>query len=140
LGGSRAHGGLLPLLPPDAVLHRIRQGKAGAAKGDVVMKKLLLVLLALPALAFASGAKVALDAAPINIHDKASLQRGATAFVNHCLNCHGATAMRYGRLSEIGLTENQIRENLLFTGEKVGDSMSAAMPPAVAKAAFGVVP
>lgn len=104
------------------------------------MKKLLFLLLALPALAFAAGPKVALDHAPINVHDKASLQRGAQAFVNHCLNCHGATAMRYAGLTGIGLTENQIRENLLFTGEKVGEPMAAAMAPAVAKAAFGVVP
>ena len=104
------------------------------------MKKLLLLLLVLPALALASGPKVALDSAPINIQDKASLQRGAQAFVNHCLNCHGATAMRYAGLTEIGLTEDQIRENLLFTGEKVGEPMAAAMAPAVAKAAFGVVP
>ncbi len=104
------------------------------------MKKFLLLLLALPALAFAAGPKVTLDHAPINVQDKASLQRGAQAFVNHCLNCHGATAMRYAGLTEIGLTENQIRENLLFTGEKVGESMAAAMAPSVAKAAFGVVP
>ena len=105
-----------------------------------MMKKLLVLLLALPALAFAASVKAPLDRAPIDVQDKASLQRGAQAFVNHCLNCHGATAMRYGRLTEIGLTEPQIRENLLFTGEKVGDPMAAAMAPAVAKAAFGVVP
>jgi ubiquinol-cytochrome c reductase cytochrome c1 subunit len=104
------------------------------------MKKLLMLLLAVPAIAFGAGAKVALDRAPIDVNDKASLQRGAQTFVNHCLNCHGATAMRYGRLTEIGLDEAQIRDNLLFTGEKVGDAMSSAMAPAVAKSAFGIVP
>ena len=104
------------------------------------MKKLLLLLLVLPALALAAGPKVALDRAPIDAHDKGSLQRGAQIFVNHCLNCHGATAMRYGRLTEIGLTEPQIRDNLLFTAEKVGDPMASAMAPAVAKEAFGIVP
>lgn len=104
------------------------------------MKKILALLLLLPALGWAATGKVALDRAPINLHDRLSLQRGAQLFVNHCLNCHSASAMRYLRLTDLGLTEAQIRDNLLFTSEKVGDSMVAAMDPAVAKAAFGVVP
>jgi ubiquinol-cytochrome c reductase cytochrome c1 subunit len=104
------------------------------------MKKLLLLLIAAPALAFAASVKVPLERAPIDAHDKVSLQRGAQIFVNHCLNCHGAKAMSYGRLTDIGLNEQQIKDNLLFTAEKVGEPMNPAMPPAVAKAAFGVVP
>ena len=104
------------------------------------MKKILAILVMLPALAWASTAKVPLDRAPINLNDRLSLQRGAQLFVNHCLNCHSAASMRYLRLTDLGLTEAQIRDNLLFTGEKVGESMVAAMDPAVAKAAFGVVP
>jgi len=104
------------------------------------MKKLLALLAVLPALALASTGGVPLEHAPINLHDRASLQRGAAVFVNHCLNCHSASAMRYARLSDLGLTENQIRENLLFTGDKIGETMTAAMDPAVAKTAFGVVP
>ena len=104
------------------------------------MKKILALLAFLPALGFASSGGVQLDHAPINLHDKLSLQRGAQVFVNHCLNCHSATAMRYLRLTDLGLTEAQIRENLLLAGEKVGESMTAAMPAAVAKSAFGVVP
>ena len=104
------------------------------------MKKILALLLIVPALGWAAGAKTPLDRAPINLHDRLSLQRGAQVFVNHCLNCHSAGAMRYGRLTDLGLSEAQIRDNLLFTGDKVGESMVAAMDPAVAKAAFGVVP
>jgi len=104
------------------------------------MKRLLTLLLLAPALALASGAKTPLERAPINIHDRLSLQRGAQVFVNHCLNCHSASAMRYLRLTELGLTEAQIRSNLLFTADKVGEAMVAPMDPAVAKAAFGVVP
>ena len=104
------------------------------------MKRILALLLLVPALGWAAGAKTPLDHAPINVHDRVSLQRGAHVFVNHCLNCHSASVMRYGRLDDIGLTETQIRDNLLFTGEKVGESMSVAMDPAVAKAAFGIVP
>lgn len=104
------------------------------------MKKILALLLLVPCLALAAGAKTRLDRAPINPQSKVSLQRGAQIFVNHCLNCHGASSMRYARLSDLGLTEQQIRDNLLFTAEKVGDTMGTALDPQVAKAAFGIVP
>jgi ubiquinol-cytochrome c reductase cytochrome c1 subunit len=104
------------------------------------MKKLLALLLLAPALAWAAAPAAPLDRAPINPHDKASLQRGVQVFVNHCLSCHSAGVMRYSRLTDLGLTEEQIRDNLLFTGDKVGEAMVAAMDPAVAKAAFGVIP
>ena len=105
------------------------------------MKKILALLVAVvPLLAWASEGGVALERAPINPNDKISLQRGASAFVNHCLNCHSASVMRYARLEDLGLTEAQIRDNLIFTEGKVGDTMTTAMDPKVAKAAFGVVP
>ncbi|MCZ6992333.1 cytochrome c1, partial [Salmonella enterica] len=69
-----------------------------------------------------------------------SLQRGAKLFVNYCLNCHGASMMRYNRLRDIGLTEEQIRENLMFTADKVGETMTIAMQPKDAKAWFGAAP
>ena len=104
------------------------------------MKKILALLLLLPAIALASTAKVHLETAPINLNDKLSLQRGAQIFVNHCLNCHAASAMRYSRLTDIGLTEAQIRDNLLLAAEKVGEPMAAVLDPKDAKTFFGVVP
>jgi ubiquinol-cytochrome c reductase cytochrome c1 subunit len=104
------------------------------------MKKLLAVLLFAPLLAWASSGAVPLEKAPVNLLDKASLQRGAAIFVNHCLNCHSASSMRFARLADIGLTEQQIRDFLLFTTDKVGDTMTAPSDPAIFKAAFGVVP
>ena len=109
------------------------------------MKRLLVpalaLLLALPALGWAAGGgKTPLERAPLNLHDRASLQRGAAIFVNHCLNCHSAGSMRYARLADLGLTEQQIRDNLLFTAEKVGESMVTTFDPKIAKAAFGIVP
>ena len=105
------------------------------------MKKILALLVAVvPLLAWASEGGVALERAPINPNDKISLQRGASAFENHCLNCHSASVMRYARLEDLGLTEAQIRDNLILTEGKVGDTMTTAMDPKVAKAAFGVVP
>jgi ubiquinol-cytochrome c reductase cytochrome c1 subunit len=104
------------------------------------MRKLLAILLFAPLAALASTAGMPLEKAPIDLLDKASLQRGAAAFVNHCLNCHSANAMRYIRLTDIGLTEQQIRDNLLFATDKVGETMQVPTDPAVFKAAFGVVP
>lgn len=103
------------------------------------MKKLLLLLALLPALAFASEG-VHLDKAPVDASNHESLQRGARTFVNYCLNCHSANYMRYNRLLDIGLTEQQISENLLFTGGKVGDQMKVALNKADAKKWLGVAP
>lgn len=102
-------------------------------------KKILAVLALLPGFVFANEGTFPLDRAPER-NDIASLQNGAKLFVNYCLNCHSASAMRYNRLRDLGLSEDQIKNNLLFSGEKVGDMMTIAMRPADAKAWFGAVP
>ncbi|MEO7727626.1 MAG: cytochrome c1 [Burkholderiales bacterium] len=81
-----------------------------------------------------------LQIAPVNSHDLASLQNGAKLFVNYCLNCHTAGYMRYNRLQDLGLTEAQIRDNLVLTGVKVGELMQVAMDRKDAKEWFGVAP
>jgi ubiquinol-cytochrome c reductase cytochrome c1 subunit len=88
----------------------------------------------------AGGNSIAWDKAPINTSDLASLQNGAKTFVNYCLNCHSAAFMRYNRLQDIGLTNQQIKDNLLFTTDKVGDTMKANIDPKQAKDWFGAVP
>ena len=105
------------------------------------MKKILLAVLLMPffTLALASE-EVHLDKAPIDASNHESLQRGARTFVNYCLNCHSANYMRYNRLLEIGLTEKQIKENLLFAGEKVGDTMKVAMNKKDAAKWLGAAP
>ncbi|WP_454736746.1 cytochrome c1 [Cupriavidus necator] len=109
------------------------------------MKKLLSIL-ALAGACFAAAPAIAseggfpLEPAPVNTADLSSLQRGAKLFVNYCLNCHGASMMRYNRLKDIGLTDDQIRENLLFSADKVGETMTIAMQPKEAKAFFGAQP
>lgn len=104
------------------------------------MKKLFFLLFAVPTLAIASGAAIHLDSAPVNLNDHGSLQRGARVFVNYCLNCHSAGYMRYNRMQDIGLSEVQIKENLLFAAEKPGETMSVAMRAKDAKAWFGAPP
>jgi ubiquinol-cytochrome c reductase cytochrome c1 subunit len=103
------------------------------------MKRIIFVLLLVPFMALAAEGGYRLDQSPNDVRDLVSLQSGARTFVNYCLGCHGVQHVRYKSLTEIGLTEAQIRENLLFTGEKVGDMMKSPVP-AQAKQWFGVVP
>lgn len=72
--------------------------------------------------------------------DLVALQSGARTFVNYCLNCHSATLMRWNRLSDIGLDEKQIKANLIFSDQRVTDTMTVAMNPRDAKAWFGKTP
>ena len=108
------------------------------------MKKILLSLLtwlALSGPAFAASEGIAWDKFPEKrITDLAALQNGARLFVNYCLNCHSAAYMRYNRLRDIGLTEQQIKDNLVFGSAKVGDMMNTTLDPKEAKDWFGGVP
>jgi len=108
------------------------------------MKKLLACLIAVLSLAgplHAAGGGVAWDKFPDDrVTNLAALQNGAKLFSNYCLNCHAAAFMRYNRLRDIGLTEEQIRDNLIFTGAKVGETMNVALDPKDAKSWFGGVP
>lgn len=104
------------------------------------MRKLLLALLWLPMASFAAGGEMQLDRANIDAHDAISIQRGARTFVNYCLNCHSAASMRYIRLMDVGLTEQQIKDNLIFTSAKVGDTMAGPIGKKEGRAWFGVEP
>ena len=110
------------------------------------MKKIVKSLAALAAAlvvgsASAAGGGYPLDPFPSQkLTQQSALQNGAKIFVNYCLNCHGAALMRYNRLTDIGLTEEQIKKSLLFTSDKVGDPMKIAMRPADAKEWFGALP
>ena len=101
----------------------------------------LCLALGLLAGAHASGGGVALDKFPVErVTNLPSLQNGARLFVNYCLNCHSANYMRYNRMRDIGLSDEQIKNNLLFAGNKVGDTMSVALDPVQAKNFFGAAP
>jgi ubiquinol-cytochrome c reductase cytochrome c1 subunit len=108
-----------------------------------LMQKSVLALaltLGLVATAQANSGSPAWDKAPDKSNDMAALQNGAKLFVNYCLNCHSAAFMRYNRLQDIGLTQEQIKSNLLLTNNKIGDTMKAAIDPQQAKGWFGVNP
>jgi ubiquinol-cytochrome c reductase cytochrome c1 subunit len=104
--------------------------------------KLTVLLAALaPVAAFASGGEVHLDHVNINVSDKPALQRGARNFVNYCLGCHSAKYVRYNRVgADLGISEQQMIDNLMFTGERPHDTMRIGIDPEQAKRWFGVVP
>jgi ubiquinol-cytochrome c reductase cytochrome c1 subunit len=106
------------------------------------MKKLIIAfLLALVPLFGSAAEGPQLDKANIDVSDQASLQRGAKYFVNYCLSCHSAKFERYNRMAQdLGLTEDEVKENLMFTTDKIGETMNVAMDPADAEKWFGVAP
>src|SRR5260364_51155 len=95
---------------------------------------LLLLLIALLApfarWAHAEEPAIPLDRAPDRSNDLVALQRGARLFINYCLNCHSAREMRYSRLQAI-------EDQLLFTADRIGDTMTVALRAEDANEWFG---
>lgn len=105
---------------------------------NAVIALVLGVGLAAPALA---QHEAALDEVNNNIADSKSLQRGAKYFVNYCLGCHSAKYVRYNRLAQdLQLSEQQLVDNLMFTGEQPFDVMNNTMLPEDAARWFTVAP
>ena len=104
------------------------------------MRRLAFLVLFYPLAALAASTGYRLDKSPHDPRDVVSLQAGARTYVNYCLGCHSLQYMRYQGLEEFGLNEAQIKEHLLFTGEKVGDPIKAVQDPKLAKSWFGVMP
>jgi ubiquinol-cytochrome c reductase cytochrome c1 subunit len=109
------------------------------------MRTLTTALLALVVAFAASPSAFAEEGgypdANINVHDQASLQRGARLFMNYCVGCHSLKYLRYSQMAEgLGLSEKQVMDNLNFTGAKFGEPIVTAMPEADAEKWFGKVP
>ena len=106
-----------------------------------VRSLLLLLTLAWPLAVSASSGGYPLQEADTDITNLASLQRGARNFVNYCLGCHSARYMRYSQAAaDLALIENELRDNLMFTGTRVYDSMTSSMSPELARQWFGNAP
>src|SRR5690554_875830 len=106
------------------------------------MKRLAVVLFFLPMLAFAASApNEHVVSAPINLKDRVSLQNGAKLFTNYCMGCHSLKYLRYERMSEdLGIPADLVMENLNFTSERIGDTMTNAMDSKQAEQWFGAAP
>ena len=106
------------------------------------MKKLLIALVALlPNLVFAAGAAVHLDKANYDLTDKASLQNGAKLFMNYCSACHSTAHQRYQRVAtDLGIPDQLMKDNLIFTDSKIGELMKNSMDKGDAAKWFGNAP
>lgn len=101
----------------------------------------LVVGLLLAAGVWASEEGVPLQQAGNDLGDRASLQRGARAFMNYCSGCHSLKYLRYSRMAaDLGLSEEEVMNSLNFTGAKIGDHIEAAMPHDPAIKWFGKMP
>lgn len=97
-------------------------------------------LLFAPLLALASESHK-MESAQIDLSDKASLQRGASLYMNYCSGCHSLKYQRYSRMAEdLGLTQKQVEENLIFSGAKFGETMHMGMKASDAETWFGKAP
>ena len=103
------------------------------------MRFFIIIFLFISPLSF-SAENIELSKAPVDLTDNLSLQRGAKIFTNYCLNCHSAKYMRYSNLQDIGLSAKTIKNDLLFTGNKIGDTMSVNMSMKDSKKWFGAAP
>lgn len=102
---------------------------------------LALGAAALPPSGVFAAEGVEVEHANVDVGNTASLQRGARNFVNYCMGCHSAKYVRYNRVAaDLQLSEQQVIENLMFTGERPFDTMQNTMPVANARAWFGNPP
>ena len=108
------------------------------------LRYLMLALLVAPLLSYAAPkttpVEIHLDHAPDRSHDQKALQNGARLFTKYCLTCHSASFMRFNRLRDIGFSEQQIKEELMFGKGKIGDPMTVMLSRDDALRWFSVVP
>ena len=112
--------------------------RSSVLPGFFILVALTAATMLTSSLVLASSGGAGLDKANIKLEDTESIKRGAKLFVQYCLNCHSASLMRYSRIAaDMGLTDEEITEQLITTGAKVGDTMTITMDPADAKEWFG---
>ncbi len=111
------------------------------------MKKLALILffaallLPLSSLTVSAVGGAGVEHSGANINDTASLQRGAKWYMNYCMGCHSLSYMRFNRMAEdLGLSEEMVMENLVFSNAKFAETMDINMDPEQAKEWFGKTP
>jgi ubiquinol-cytochrome c reductase cytochrome c1 subunit len=82
-----------------------------------------------------------LQPAGTDMGDRASLQRGAGLYMNYCAGCHSLKYMRYSRIGEdLGLTEEEVQQNLNLTGAKYGETVLTSLTEAQGNEFFGKMP
>lgn len=106
-----------------------------------MLKSVLIALALMGAASAACAEEGGLPNANTSVADQASLQRGARLFFNYCVGCHSLKYLRYSRIADdLDLTEQQVMDNLDFTGAKFGDEVISSMPADDAVNWFGKAP
>ncbi len=106
-----------------------------------IVKLICVAALVSSSSSWAAGGGGPLFTMHVDVHHQKSLQRGAKTFVNYCLSCHSASFSRYNRVAaDLGISEQNMRENMIFTGRKFGDTMTVALTVDQGKEWFGAPP
>jgi ubiquinol-cytochrome c reductase cytochrome c1 subunit len=101
----------------------------------------LLIAAALSPLAASANEGGGMPSAQIDLTDKASLQRGAALYMNYCSGCHSLNYQRYSRTAEdLGLTQEEMEKNLIFSESKFGENIATGMAAADAEKWLGKAP
>ena len=89
----------------------------------------------------AGGHNVDLQKAPINLEDKASLQRGARLFTDYCMGCHSVNYIRYERLTtDLSIPEELVKQEFIFNDKDIFAQMRISTPAEYGKKWFGTTP
>ena len=108
--------------------------------GFLIARVVALVVALVPALALGKSDTVLLDA-PIDLQDRASLQRGLGLYMNYCASCHSLQFMRYSRVAEdLGLSVEQVEQLVIKGDAKIGDQMKTGIAKGDGQAWFGKAP
>ena len=89
----------------------------------------------------ASASNWPMESFSADLEDLPSLQNGMRLYNNYCLGCHELSHQRYERTADdLGLPHDLVLQNLIFTGQKIGEQMTNAMSAEKAKKWFGTTP
>ena len=106
------------------------------------MKRILssIAALLLSSTAWAAGGGPLPYSFEPDVGNLPSVQRGARNYMAYCSACHSMNLLRYSRIGEdLGIPEDILKANLMFTSDKPGDTITTAMP-AESAAWFGRQP
>ena len=89
----------------------------------------------------AAGGGGHLEPSGIDPDNISSLQRGARNFMNYCSGCHSAQYVRFNTVGKhLGLSDEQLADNLMFNAEKTFETIKSAMPAKDAARWYGTAP
>lgn len=102
---------------------------------------LLAVILLLPGALWAAESNYPMEPMEPNLQDLPSLQNGMRLYVNYCLGCHSLQFQRYERTADdLSIPHDVALDQVVFTGQKIGEQMVSAMDREAAKSWFGAPP